>query len=64
MECQVALLVLTKLSAFSYGRLQFVYNGARLWSCQVVSLLSFHSDYPSWNPTDAYSFFFKICVGK
>ena len=31
---------------------------------QVVSMLAFYSDDPSSNPTNAYSFFCKICVWK
>ena len=31
---------------------------------QVVSMLTFYSDDPSSNPTEAYSFFCKMCVWK
>ena len=31
---------------------------------QVVSVLAFYSNEPSSNPTEAYSFFCKICVLK
>ena len=31
---------------------------------QVVSVLTFNSDNPSSNPTEAYNFFSKICVCK